>query len=115
MHTHAFAQGRRLIQMLIDDWPGPACDAIDGARIYLAYSCPACGVMLWPEHELLPLSQRATPLCPACQHPHILKFVESDLLLETLQELIFAWPPLLRGDGVDAATAYLRQYAPEIV
>lgn len=115
MYTGAFAQGRHLIQTLVDEWPGPACDAIDGARMYLAYSCIGCGTMLWPENEVAGTHHPREVLCVACRTPHVLKFVESDLLIGTLRELLFAWPPELRQDCVIAAEAYLQQYSPEIV
>ncbi len=110
MHTLVYAHGRRLIQSILGDWPAPRCDATEGARLYLAHSCIHCGSIVWPDDERAPLHLNQT-VCDNCRLVHGLTFVQSDLLISTLQELLFAWPSEVRSRTIDQTIAYLEAHA----
>lgn len=109
MITHVFNEGRQLVASLLEEWPAPRCDATDGAYIYLAYSCATCGMLMWPEDERSPAIPRQS-LCDSCLNPNVLTFPDGDLLLSTLQELVFAWPKGYPGSAVLAAQRFLHMY-----
>lgn len=110
MNTHTLKEGRHLIALLLDEWPAPRCDATDGARIYLTFSCRSCGALMWPEDEYDTAFPRQT-MCDSCYKTDVLTFPDGDLLLSTLQELVFAWPGGYSSAALEAALRFLHLHA----
>lgn len=110
MNTYTLREGRQLIALLLQEWSGWRCDAIDGAYTYLAYSCRSCGTLVWPEDEYAS-TQPQSIVCESCLNPNVLTFPDGDLLLSTLQEIVFAWPRGSTSDALHAAQRFLQLHA----
>ena len=109
MNTRVFKEGRQLIALLLEEWPAPRCDATDGAYIYLAYSCNSCGTLIWPEDERSPAVPHQT-VCDSCLKPNVLTFPDGELLLSTLQEIVFAWPRGFHSQTLQTAQRFLQMH-----